>query len=84
VDACLQLRYLATDFLQLSAPAQRGPHRTRSFPFIVACIRVYKTVAWKRVDKIRYSIFMTGEIMANRKYDSNKRLPFLLYEYVLI
>ena len=31
-------------------------HREHNSPSIVACIRVYKAVAWQRVDQIRYSI----------------------------
>jgi hypothetical protein len=44
VGACLPLRCLATDFLYLRTFARRGPQRKHSFPSIVACIRVYKTV----------------------------------------
>jgi hypothetical protein len=53
VDAGLKLRCLATYVLELRAFARLGPYRKHSFPFIVACIRVYKTVAWQRVDQIR-------------------------------
>jgi hypothetical protein len=34
-NACLQFRCLATDVLLFSAFAWRGPHRKRSFPYIV-------------------------------------------------
>jgi hypothetical protein len=56
VDACLPLRCLATDFLQLRTPARRGPHRKHCFPSIVACIRVYKAAAWQRIDQILHNI----------------------------
>jgi accessory gene regulator protein AgrB len=57
MDACLQLRCLATDFLYLRAFVRSGPHRNHSFPCIVASIRVYRAVAWHRIDQIRYNIF---------------------------
>jgi hypothetical protein len=40
-----------------TAPCARPAHRKYSFPSIVACIRVYRAVAWQRVDQIRYIIF---------------------------
>jgi hypothetical protein len=33
-----------------------GDRTENSFPSIIVFIRVYKAVAWQRVDKIRYSI----------------------------
>jgi hypothetical protein len=51
------LRCLATDFLERRAFAWRGPQRKHSFFSVVACIRVYKAVAWQRVDRIRYSMY---------------------------
>jgi hypothetical protein len=47
---------VAIAFLQLRAHAWRGQHRKHSFPSIVACILVYRAVAWQRVDQIRYSM----------------------------
>jgi hypothetical protein len=55
VDICLQLRCLATDFLYHGAFYQRGSHRKHSFLSLVASIRVYRAVAWQRVDRIRYN-----------------------------
>jgi hypothetical protein len=34
-----------------------GVHTKHSFPSVVACIRVYRAVAWQRVDEILYSIY---------------------------
>jgi hypothetical protein len=44
--------------------ARRGQHRKHSLPSIAAAIRVYRAVAWQRVDQIRYStlhMFVTYE-----------------------
>jgi hypothetical protein len=62
VDACLQLRCLATDFLQLRVFARIGPHRKHIFLSIVACIRVYRAVAWQRVDQTRYNILIRSSL----------------------
>jgi hypothetical protein len=45
-----------TQVLYLRAFARSGPHRKHSFPSIVVSIRVYKAVAWQRVDQICYII----------------------------
>jgi hypothetical protein len=70
VDACLQLRCLATHFLYLRAFARRESHRKHSFPSIVAFIRVYKAVAWQRIDQIRYKmiilLFLTAEVASQK------------------
>jgi hypothetical protein len=58
VGACLQLRYLTTDFLYLRAFARRGPHRKHSFPSIVDSIHVYIALAWQLVDQISYNIYV--------------------------
>jgi hypothetical protein len=44
----------------LRAFTRSGPHRKHSFPSIVASIRVYRAVAWQRIDQIRYNIFKSG------------------------
>jgi hypothetical protein len=44
--------FLAANFLYLRAFARRGSHRKQSYPSIVASIRVYRAVAWQRVDQI--------------------------------
>jgi hypothetical protein len=59
VDAYLLLRCLAADFIYLRAFGLNGPHRKHYFPSIVACIRVYKVVAWQRADQIRYNTVVT-------------------------
>jgi hypothetical protein len=69
LDACLRLRCLAIDFLQLRGLARRTPHRKYSFPSIVACIRVYKAVAWQRVDQIRYNIKMNLKVTGYERVD---------------
>jgi hypothetical protein len=38
--------------------ARRGPNRKHSFPSSVACIRVYRAVAWERVNHIRCNIYV--------------------------
>jgi hypothetical protein len=56
VDACLQMRCLATEFLHLRTFFRHGSHRKHSFLSIVASLRAYRAVAWQRVDPIRYNI----------------------------
>jgi hypothetical protein len=75
VDACLKLRCLATDFLYLRAFARRGKHRKHSFPSTVASIRVYKAVAWQRVDQIRYNVVRKFYVL-----NSSESLAFLTRE----
>jgi hypothetical protein len=58
VDACLQLRCLATDFYS-SLLFLGTDHIEISFPSIVASIRVYRAIAWQRVDQIHYNV-ITG------------------------
>jgi hypothetical protein len=43
--------------IYIRAIARLGPHTKHSFPSIVASIRVYGAVAWKRVDQVRYNTF---------------------------
>jgi hypothetical protein len=51
---------------QISYSTVRPPCENRrenhSFPSTVACIRVYRAVAWQRFEKIRYNIFMKSHI----------------------
>jgi hypothetical protein len=55
MDACLPLRFLTTDFY-ISMLLLCADRIENSFPSIVACIRVYRTVAWQLVDQMRYNI----------------------------
>jgi hypothetical protein len=41
-----------------------------SFPSIVASIRVYRAVAWQRVDQIRYNISFEGGGLGNLYFHS--------------
>jgi hypothetical protein len=81
VDACLQLRCLATDFLYLRAFAWSGPHR-KQFPFYCCLIRVYRAVAWQRVDQIRYNTFgpVTAMLVISRE---NCKHPGSLHSILL-
>jgi hypothetical protein len=50
---CMFTALLLGDRLPTVPPARHGPHRKHSVSSIVACIRVYRAVAWQRVDHIR-------------------------------
>ena len=77
MDACLQLRCLASHILELRAFARRGPHRKYSFSSFVASIRV--AVACNALIKsvtVYYEAVRIPSEFADRPEDPLLRLDF--------